>query len=98
MGSCPVARVTRVLLKAAKAFEAHARDCGDRVVAIALHPDDHDELSIAEMWGLPVLAADDVPKGTLRLLCEANGVVIPDVHTVEDLLERWTYHLQRPAA
>ena len=98
MASCPIARTTRILLGADEAFEAHAQDCGDRVVAIALSPADHDHLLIAEMWGLPVLAWDDVPDGTLRLLCEAEGVLIPQVHTFEDVLDRWTYHLQRPAA
>lgn len=83
---------------AREAFDAHARDCGDRVVGVALHPDDHDTLSIAELWGLPVLAYDDVPAGTLRLLCEAEGVLIPQVYTFEEVLERWTYHLERPTS
>ena len=98
MPSCPIARVTRVLEGVRDALDAHARECGDRVLGVALHPDDHDELSIAEMWGLPVLAWEEVPEGTLRLLCEARGVLIPQVDTCQELLDRWNYHLERPAS
>ena len=97
MSSCPIARITRILDGATEAFDAHERECGDRVVGVALHPDDHAELSIAELWGLPVLAWDVIPKGTFRLLCEALGVLIPQLDTFEELLDHWTYQLERPA-
>ena len=48
--------------------------------------------------GLPVLAWEEVPQGTLRLLCEARGVLIPQVDTCQELLDRWNYHLERPAS
>jgi hypothetical protein len=98
MPSCPIARVTRVLEGVRDALDAHTRESGDRVLGVALHPEDHDELSVAEMWGLPVLACEEVPKGTLRLLCEARGVLIPQVDTCQELLGRWNHHLERPAA
>ena len=98
MPSCPIARVTRVLEGVRDALDAHARECGDRVLGVALHPDDHDELSIAEMWGLPVLAWEEVPEATVRLLCESGGVLIPEVDTCQELLDRWNYHLERPAS
>lgn len=98
MPSCPIARVTRVVQGVRDALDAHARECGDRVLGVALHPDDHDGLSIAEMWGLPVLAWEEVPRDTVRLLCEAGGVLIPEIDTCEELLDRWNYHLERPAS
>lgn len=75
---------------------SHAANCGDRVLGIALSPDDHRELQIVELWGLPVLAWDEVPAGRYRLLCEATVVLIPDVDTVQELFDRWTYDLPRP--
>jgi hypothetical protein len=78
-------------------MDIHAADCGDRVIGVALRPDDHEALSLAELWGLPVLAWPEMRKATLRLLCEANGVLIPEVHTFDDVLDEWMYHLQRPA-
>jgi hypothetical protein len=27
-------------------------------------------------------------------LCEADGVLIPEIETVDDLLDRWAYDLQ----
>jgi hypothetical protein len=95
MPSCPIARVTRVLGGVRDALDSHARECGDHVLGVALHPEDHGELSIAEMWGLPVLAWEDVPQGTARLLCEARGLLIPQVDTCQELLDRWNYHLER---
>ena len=50
------------------------------------------------MWGLPVLAREQVPPGNLRLLCEALGVLIPEVDTCQALLDRWNYHLERPSS
>jgi hypothetical protein len=67
----------------------HAESCGDRVTAIALHPDDFEELALVEIWGLPVLAWGEIPRGGFRLLCDAEGHLIEQVHTVDELLERW---------
>jgi hypothetical protein len=78
-------------------FRDHERDCGDHVVGIALHPQDWEELCVAEIWGLPVLACDDIEAGRLELLCESNGTLIPQVDTFEELRDRWTYHLEAPA-
>jgi hypothetical protein len=96
MAGCPIGRVTRVVEGVRQALSSHARDCGDRVLGIALHTDDHRELCIAELWGLPVLAWDDMPEGTVRVLCESAGVLIPDVETFKELLDRWTYQLGLP--
>ena len=94
--SCPSRRVVKVLLGVRVDLEQHAADCGDRVLAIALNPKDHDDLSIAEIWGLPVLAWNEVQEGRYRLPCERNGVLIPHVDTVQELLDRWAFDLQRP--
>jgi hypothetical protein len=96
MPSCSIARVGRVLDGIRGVLDDHARDCGDRVVGVSLHPADHAELSIAEVWGLPVLAWEDVPQGKIRLLCDAQVVLIPRIDTCQDLLDRWRYHLERP--
>jgi hypothetical protein len=95
MSECPVHRVVKILVGLRADLEAHAAACGDRVTGIALHPEDHRELCIAEVWGLPVLAWTEVERGNYRFLCEANGVLIPNVETVDELLERWAYDLQR---
>lgn len=96
MSSCPIARVTRNLVAIGAALDQHREDCGDRVLGIALNPVDHRELAVAEIWGLPVLAWDDVGAGDFRVLCEANGSLIPQLETFEDLLDYWTYRLQPP--
>lgn len=95
MSSCSSVRVARFVTVLREAFDAHASDCGDRVAAVALHPDDHDSMAVAEVWGVPVMAFDDVAAGSFRLLCDATGVLIPEVETVNDLLERWTFQLDR---
>src|SRR4051794_13236210 len=92
--SCPVHRVVKILVGLRADIRTHAVKCGDRVTGIALNPEDHRELCIAEIWGLPVLACSDVEAGRYVLICEANGILIPNVDTVDDLLDRWGYHLQ----
>jgi hypothetical protein len=98
MTSCSIAQVVLALDSARTALEEHARDCGDRVVGVALDPGTHAELLIVEFWGLPVLAWKEVTPGKLWLLCDAQCVLIPPVDTWEELLDRWQYHLQGPAA
>lgn len=98
MTSCPVARVCRILTQARVDFDSHAATCGDRVLAVGFHPADFDELLIAELWGLPVLAFADVHLGAMLLLCEAWAVVIPRIDTYEEVVDQWTNHLQRPGA
>jgi hypothetical protein len=31
-----------------------------------------------------------------QLLCEAHGILIPEVDTVDELLDRWAYQLEPP--
>ncbi|HEV7808404.1 MAG TPA: hypothetical protein VGO80_21535 [Solirubrobacteraceae bacterium] len=88
----------RILEGLRECFDYHAASCGDRVLAIAISDEDWDELQVAEIWGLPVLAWDEVEKGRLQLLCEANGRLIPPHDTLEDLLNHWNYRLQPPPA
>lgn len=92
----PAERIAALVEEVRRALDKHKRQCGNRVVGIALDPEAHEELAIAEFWGLPVLAWDEVPKGEIELLCESMGVLVPPHDTVDDLLERWTYHLDRP--
>jgi hypothetical protein len=98
MTSCPSRRAVKILEGVRADIERHGVDCGDRVLAVALSPSDHEELCIAEVWGLPVLAWGEVDQGRYRLLCEANGVLIPNVDTVDELLDRWAYDLQPAGA
>jgi hypothetical protein len=93
---CPIARITRVIAGFADAFDVHARECGDRVVGVALNATDHDELALVELWGLPVLATAEVEQGNSKLLCEAEGVLIPPIETGQDLVDHWRYQLERP--
>jgi hypothetical protein len=86
-------RLARVLEGFRGALREHDRECEDVVRGIALNPENHAELKLAELWGIPVLAWDDVAAEQFRLLCDGHGVLIPRVETAEELLERWTYHL-----
>lgn len=94
MDSCSIARSVRVVAGIRRSLDEHARSCGDRVTGVALHPDDFLYLGLVEIWGLPVLAWDEVTRGGGRLLCDAVGDLIPEVHTVDDLLEHWAYGLE----
>jgi hypothetical protein len=96
MSSCPSPRAVKILMGLRADFAKHEVECGDRVTAIALSPGDHEALCIAEVWGLPVLAWSKQQEGRYRLLCESNGLLIPNVDTVDELLDRWAYDLQRP--
>lgn len=95
MTSCPSPRAVKILMGLHVDMAKHDAECGDRVNAIALSPGDHQALCIAEIWGLPVLAWSDLSDGRYRLLCEATGLLIPQVDTVDELLDRWAYNLQR---
>lgn len=86
-------RLARVLEGIRAAVCDHDASCGDPVRGVALSPAEHELLGLAEVWGIPVLAWDDVAAGQFRLLCDRHGVLIPQVDTVDELLERWTYHL-----
>lgn len=84
--------VARFVSRLRDVLEMHARDCGDRAVGVVLHPDDHERLRVAEVWGVPVLASDGVACGRLEVLCDARGVLVPEFHTFEDVVQQWKYH------
>ncbi len=84
-------RIVRVLLGLQASFDNHTATCGDRVLAIALSGIDWDELGVAEIWGLPVLAWEDIEPGRVKLLCEKEGHLIPQIDTVDDLTDIWDY-------
>lgn len=86
-------RLVRVVEGIGAALHEHKDQCDDAVRGVALSPQDHARLNLAEVWGIPVLEWEDVAEGQLRLLCDRQGVLIPRVETVNELLERWTYHL-----
>lgn len=93
MTSCPIARVTRMLVLSREALDVHADGCGDRVLAFVLNLADHTAMSIVELWGLPVLGWGAISQGTVRLLCESTGaVLIPPFETVDDLVDQWEHH------
>ena len=96
MTRSPISRVVRIIDGVRANLEEHGTSCGDRVTGIALHPSDHEELQLVEVWGLPVLAWEDVRRGYCELLCEANCVLTPDIGTFEELKEHWTFALPRP--
>ena len=73
-------------------LDLHAEECGDRVLAFVLHPTDHEAMTIVELWGLPVLSSNAVVAGKVRLICEANAVLIPPYENVGDLIDRWAHH------
>lgn len=98
MADARLQRLVRILDGLRECFDDHAGRCGDRVLAIAISAQDWDELQIAEIWGLPVLASDEITNGRLHLLCEANGLLIPPHDSPEDLIEHWNYRLQPPPA
>ena len=93
---CPTERVVRIVVQVRCSLDEHAATCGDRVVAVALNPSDHETLRLAELWGLPVLGWAEVAQGRYTLVCERNGVLVPRVDTFEELVEHWAYDLQRP--
>jgi hypothetical protein len=98
MSPCPVPRIVRIIEGLRGDLESHASTCGDRPVGVALSPADHAELRVAEIWGLPVLAWAEIEPGHYKLLCEAEGILIPHIDTFEELADRWAYHLQRPVS
>lgn len=77
-----------------QAIEAHADDCGDRVVGVALSPKDFNGFQVAEFWGLPVLEWDEVDDDCFRLLCETTGTLMPDLETVDEFEEYCRYRLK----
>jgi hypothetical protein len=89
-------RIVRILGGLRGCFDDHASRCDHRVVAIALSDSDWEELQIAEIWGLPVLAWEDVQPGRVQLLCEANCMLIPPYDNLADLQDVWNYRLQPP--
>lgn len=95
MGEASPGRLARVTQGFRESLVHHDSHCGDRVAGIALNPEDHAKLGLAELWGLPVLAWDHVHQGRVQLLCDAFCVVIPQIETAEELIERWTYQLER---
>ncbi len=89
-------RLTRILEDLGSQLAEHAGRCGDRVVGIAISDEDWTELEVAEIWGVPVLAWDEVSPGRLQLLCEAQGYLIPPHDTVQDVLDHCNYRLRPP--
>ncbi len=71
LNGCPTERVARIITQVRSSLDEHAATCGDRVLAFALHPTDHETLRIAELWGLPVLAWADVKPGRYTLCVSA---------------------------
>jgi hypothetical protein len=90
-------RTIRVLDSLAASFAHHAETCGDWVMAIALGDADFEDLELVEVWGLPVLAWDEVGAGRVKLLCQRESRLVPPHDTLEDLIESWEYRLQPPS-
>ena len=85
-----------MLTRSREVLDVHAAGCGDRVLALVLHPADHEAMSIVELWGIPVLGWAAIPEGRLELLCESTGaVLIPPFDTVDDVVDQWEHHHPR---
>jgi hypothetical protein len=84
------------LSKLGPELDGHAEGCDDRVVGIVISNEDFDELEVAYIWGVPVLASDEIERGRLELLCEAHGTLIPPHDTVQDILDHCQYRLETP--
>jgi hypothetical protein len=89
--------VVKVVAGISCSLDEHARGCCEWVSAIALHPSDYKRLGIVEVWGLPVLAWDHVTLGCLQILCDAQGVLVPQYDTAEEVLAHAEHQLRRPA-
>lgn len=98
MTRCPTQRVVLIIEGVRANIDEHAESCGDRVTGVALNPVEFDELGLVEVWGLPVLAWEDVGPGHCKLLCEAFGILTPEFRTVDELLEHWRFALPRPSS
>ncbi len=66
-------------------------------MAIALCEADFENLELVEIWGLPVLAWEEVSAGRVKLLCQRESRLVPPHDTLEDLIESWEYRLQPPS-
>jgi hypothetical protein len=76
-----------ILENSRAALEQHASECGDEVHAVLLNPGNFELLGIAELWGILVLACDDVPPKRARIFCERLGRLEP-VEDTEQLSSR----------
>lgn len=55
------------------ALDHHNSDCPQPALAILLHPDDHAELDMPRLWGLPVVADARCRVGFLRIDCGGSA-------------------------
>jgi hypothetical protein len=93
-----VARIGRLIVRAREILEAHQEECGDYVLGFAVHPEYLDALGVVELWGLRVFAWDELEAGRIKVLCESDGVLIPEMQTAQELLDSWAFDLRRPPA
>jgi hypothetical protein len=98
MSRSQLLRTIRVLDGLTTSLARHAETCGDWIMAIALGETDFEELELVEVWGLPVLAWEEVGAGRVKLLCQRESRLVPPHETVEDLIEAWECRLQPPPA
>lgn len=55
------------------ALDDHNAECCRPARAILLHPEDHAELNLLELWGVPVMSDERCRLGFLRVDCEASA-------------------------
>ena len=93
----PLVRATKIMQGVREDLLAHAGECGDRVLGVALSPTDFDQLQLVELWELPVLSWSKLDPGRYRLLCEADGELVPQFGTVDEMVEYWACSLDPPS-
>jgi hypothetical protein len=55
------------------ALDHHNSECAQPAHAILLHPDDHAELGLPRLWGLPAVADERCRPGFLRIDCSGSA-------------------------
>lgn len=84
--SPPWSRLIALLEALPGYLDHHEGRCAEYIQYLAMHPEDFEGLGVVEIWGIQVVAYEDVTKGTLRVLCDDQGCGVPDIETADELL------------
>lgn len=69
----------RMLENICNAIDHHSETCAYPPTAIALNPDDRDELDWDDIRGLPIRAHDDVKHQRFRIICDKPVKALPEL-------------------
>lgn len=59
------------------------------MVGILISEDDFRDLEAAEIWGIPLLWEPGRESLSVKLICEADSILTPQLDTVEELQQYW---------